>query len=68
MEAFMVRIWKPANEERSEGVRGVAVHLGSGRQITFSEPLRLIHFLSEAGGASDRAVPDRGSPSISDKE
>lgn len=68
MEAFMVRIWRPMSEERSEGVRGVAVHLGSGRQITFSEPRRLIDFLAEAGGAADGSALDLGSPPTSVQE
>ncbi len=49
----MVRVWKLDNGERSDGVRGVAVHLGSGREITFSEPGRLIAFLGEAAVAED---------------
>ncbi len=61
METFMVRVWRPVVEERSEGVRGHAVHLGSGRQITFSEPRSLIRFLAEAGGAAHAAAPDPGS-------
>jgi hypothetical protein len=51
METFMVRFWKPGDGERSDGVRGAAVHLGSGRQITFAEPGRLIAFLGEAVAA-----------------
>jgi hypothetical protein len=56
METFMVRVWKPGDGERSDGVRGVAVHLGSGRQITFSEPGRLIAFLGEAAAAEEGAA------------
>jgi hypothetical protein len=66
METFMVRIWRPVVEERSEGVRGHAVHLGSGREITFAEPRRLIRFLAEAGG--DDAAPHSGSPADSHQE
>ena len=61
----MVRVWKPGDGERSDGVRGAAVHLGSGRRITFSEPERLIAFLGEATVAEDgsasmqRAAQDR---------
>jgi hypothetical protein len=68
METFMVRVWRPVAEERSEGVRGVAVHIGSGRRITFSEPRRLIRFLAEAGGLADGAAPDRDPPPASDQE
>jgi len=53
METFMVRVWKPGDGERSDGVRGVAVHLGSGRRITFSEPDGLIAFLGEAATAEE---------------
>ncbi|MGA2282541.1 MAG: hypothetical protein ABSH07_02510 [Candidatus Dormibacteria bacterium] len=53
METFMVRVWSPGDGERPEGVRGVAVHLGSGRRITFSEPQRLIAFLGEAGATDE---------------
>lgn len=49
----MVRVWKPGDGERSDGVRGAAVHLGSGRRITFSEPGQLIAFLGEATVADD---------------
>ena len=45
----MVRVWRPGGGERLDGVRGMAVHLTSGRQITFSDPQRLIAFLAEAG-------------------
>jgi hypothetical protein len=53
----MVRVWRSSDSERSERVRGVAVHLGSGRQITFSEAGLLVRFLAEnsaagGGGAS----------------
>jgi hypothetical protein len=68
METFMVRVWRAVFEERSERVRGVAVHLGSGRQITFSEPQLLIRFLAEAGGATDGRAPDPGSPPTSEQE
>ncbi len=49
----MVRVWRPGDGERSDGVRGVAMHLGSGRRITFSEPGLLIAFLDEAGAAEE---------------
>ena len=49
----MVRVWRPGDGERSDGVRGVAVHLASGRQITFSEPQRLLAFLGEATALGD---------------
>jgi hypothetical protein len=54
METFMVRVWRPGDGERPDGVRGVAVHLGSGRELTFSEPDRLIAFLGEATAVDER--------------
>lgn len=68
METFMVRVWRPNFEERSEGVRGVAVHLGSGRLITFSEPRHLLRFFAEAGAAADGEALDPGSPPTSKQE
>ena len=50
----MVRVWRPGDGEHADGVRGVAVHLGSGREITFSEPDRLIAFLGEVTAAENR--------------
>ncbi|MGA9115087.1 MAG: hypothetical protein WB802_15010 [Candidatus Dormiibacterota bacterium] len=63
METFMVRVWRPGDGERSEGVRGTVVHLGSGRQITFSAANGLIAFLREAATPDDGPVPmQRSSP------
>jgi hypothetical protein len=63
METFMVRVWRPGDGERPEGVRGTAVHLGSGREITFSGAQPLIAFLSEAATAHDGSAPmQRSSP------
>jgi hypothetical protein len=53
METFMVRVWRPGGGERVAGVRGMAVHLSSGRQITFSDPQRLIAFLGEVAARDD---------------
>jgi hypothetical protein len=47
MEAFMVRLWKPAGGEHVDGVRGTALHFASGRQISFSAAEGLIAFLTE---------------------
>lgn len=44
----MVRLWKPAGDERVDGVRGTALHFASGRQISFSAAEGLIAFLTEA--------------------
>ena len=44
----MVRVWRPDDNQRPEGVRGIALHLGSGHQITFADSGRLIRFLSAA--------------------
>ena len=53
-----------------EGLRGTAVHLSSGREVTFTEPAELVSFLSDAGGPEGELAPaariDRdGSGSIS---
>ncbi len=64
----MVRVWKPSGEERLEGVRGSAVHLRTGRQITFSQPERLIAFLSADGIADDHPAATTSSSAIVDQE
>ncbi len=46
-----MRVWTPSEGERPEGVRGTAVHLRSGRRVTFAEPDSLIRFLVEAAGS-----------------
>jgi len=51
METFIVRVWTPGDGERPEGMRGTAVHLGTGEEITFSDPRRLIAFLGEKVGS-----------------
>jgi hypothetical protein len=50
MDTFLVRVWRPDGEERSEGLRGTAVHVSSGREVTFTEPEALVSFLADAGG------------------
>ncbi len=52
----MVRVWIPGGGERPDGVRGVATHLGSGREIAFSGPARLIAFLGEATAMEERSA------------
>ena len=47
MEAFMVRLWKPGDGERVDGLRGTALHFASGRQISFSAADGLIAFLTD---------------------
>jgi len=47
MEAFMVRLWKPAGGEHVDGVRGTALHFASGRQISFTGAEGLIAFLTK---------------------
>jgi hypothetical protein len=47
MEAFMVRLWKPAGGEHVDGVRGTALHFATGRQISFSGAEGLVAFLTE---------------------
>ncbi len=64
----MVRVWRPGDGERSEGVRGTAVHLGSGRQITFSAAHGLIAFLREAAAEHDGPAPMQRSSPATDPE
>jgi hypothetical protein len=47
MEAFLVRLWKPAGGDHVDGLRGTALHFASGRQISFSGAEGLIAFLTE---------------------
>ncbi len=49
----MVRVWKPGGHERSEGLRGTAVHLGSGQSLTFSAAEALVRFLEEPAADAD---------------
>ena len=48
MDTFLVRVWRPDGEERPEGLRGTAVHLRSGREVTFTDPAALVRFLADA--------------------
>ncbi|MEO8897322.1 MAG: hypothetical protein ABI352_07015 [Candidatus Dormibacter sp.] len=57
METFLVRIWTPDGEERSEGMRGTAVHLSSGRSVTYTHAEALISFLGQAASGGDRDQP-----------
>lgn len=59
METFLVRVWTPDGAERAEGIRGTAVHLSSGRSITYTRSERLISFLAEAASDAD---PDETRP------
>lgn len=63
METFLVRVWTPDGGERPEGLRGTAVHLGSGQSVTYTHAEALISFLVEAA-AGDReptpSPPSRG--------
>jgi hypothetical protein len=64
METFLVRVWTPDGEERPEGMRGTAVHLSSGRSVTYTHAEALISFLAEAASGGDRdrpAMPHRAS-------
>jgi hypothetical protein len=56
----MVRVWKPGGAEPAGEVRGTAVHIASGRQVTFSDPAQLIRFL---GGPE----PALGEPASMDR-
>jgi hypothetical protein len=57
MDTFLVRVWRPDGEERSEGLRGTAVHVSSGREVTFTEPEALVSFLADAGGSTSEVAP-----------
>jgi hypothetical protein len=56
MESFIVRVWEPGGSESPEGVRGTAVHLPSGRELTFSDARTLIEFLAGARVGIDSGV------------
>jgi hypothetical protein len=66
MDTFLVRVWRPDGEERPEGLRGTAVHLSSGREVTFTEPAALVSFLASAGSSQGDLAPaatiDRDDP------
>lgn len=57
MDTFLVRVWRPDEEDRLEGLRGTAVHLSSGRAVTFTKPDALVSFLADAHGSEDDAPP-----------
>ncbi len=57
MDTFLVRVWRPDGEERPEGLRGTAVHLSSGREVTFTEPQALVRFLADAGSSGAEPAP-----------
>ena len=56
-DTLLVRVWRPDGEERSEGLRGTAVHLSTGRAVTFTEPAALVSFLADAGGSEGDLAP-----------
>ncbi len=65
METFLVRVWTTDGDERPEGMRGTAVHLGSGQTVTYTHAEALIRFLVDAAAAAgDRqqtpSPPSRG--------
>ena len=64
----MVRVWRPGGGERMAGVRGMAVHLSSGRQITFADPERLIAFLGEVTTGEDGSAPMQHASPDADQE
>jgi hypothetical protein len=57
MDTFLVRVWRPQGEERPEGLRGTAVHVSSGRAVTFTAPEALVRFLADAGGPEGDVAP-----------
>jgi hypothetical protein len=56
METFMVRVWTPEGDGWSPGVRGTATHLGSGRQVTFTEAAGLIEFITPGSSPEEPAA------------
>jgi hypothetical protein len=48
MEAFLVKVWRAGGAEPYEGFRGTVVHLRTGQQVAFTDPKRLLDFLSRA--------------------
>jgi hypothetical protein len=59
MDTFLVRVWRPDGDERLDGLRGTAVHLSSGRAVTFTEPEALVGFLADAGGPEADPAPEQ---------
>jgi hypothetical protein len=57
MDTFLVRVWRPDDDDRLEGLRGTAVHLSSGRAVTFTKPDALVSFLADANGSDGDAQP-----------
>ncbi|MFZ0920041.1 MAG: hypothetical protein WAN83_08195 [Candidatus Dormiibacterota bacterium] len=57
MDTFLVRVWRPDGEHRPEGLRGTAVHLGSGREVTFTRAETLVTFLADAGPPQNEVAP-----------
>jgi hypothetical protein len=57
MDTFLVRVWRPDGEERPEGLRGTAVHVISGRAVTFTGPEALVRFLADAGDSEADVAP-----------
>lgn len=56
----MVRVWSPDGDESREGLRGTALHLASGRSLTFTGPDELIPFLAATEprrAAAPRPIP-----------
>ena len=56
VETFVVRVWTPDVEEAQPGIRGVAVHVRSGRTLTYTASSQLVRFLVETAG--DRTASD----------
>jgi hypothetical protein len=61
MDAYVVRIWRPGRGGASPDLRGTAVHLATGRDVTFTEPETLIRFLAGAAFGTTESAPARPS-------
>ena len=66
MDAFVVRIWRPGLGDAPAELRGTAVHLASGRDVTFTESETLIRFLA-AGTSGETASAPAGTPIAGDQ-
>ena len=67
METFVVRVWKPDGDEHLRGMRGTAVHVSSGRSLTFTEETALIRFLVDPASAGE-ALAAVDSPPVTQSE
>lgn len=64
METFVVRVWRPDGDERLLGVHGTAVHVSSGRSLTFPDEATLIRFLVDPASAGEALATADSPPGI----